>query len=107
MSHTRSTSLLIIILVLSSLAGIGGYLAAGRINQPPSPKETSEQKSADSTAPRDVGSSPTSGSPDPQPVKSDHTEKQPQAGGDKSDSHAPEAEISDLDRPVAEMWAAT
>ena len=108
MSHTRSTSLIIIIIVvLTTLAGIGGFLIAGRRNQPPAPAQTSLPTADDSVALRDSGHLQAIGKPEAQQEKSGHNENQPQERGDQADSHEHEAEVSDLDRPVDEMWAAS
>jgi cobalt-zinc-cadmium efflux system membrane fusion protein len=93
--------------VLTTLAGIGGFLAASRRNQPPAPVQTSRQTADDSVALRDSGHLQAIGKPEAQQDKSGHNEKQPQEGGDQADSHEHEAEASDLDRPVDEMWAAS
>ena len=76
MIHTKTTPLVLIIVGIATLAGAGGYMAAGHINQVSTPAQTPLLKEA----PRDA-----------------HEEA----------DHDHEAKISDLDRPVDEMWAAS
>jgi len=108
MSHTKSTSLIIIIIVvLTTMSGIGGFLIASRRNQPPAPAQTTRQTAVDSVAPRDGVPLETTGKPEAQQDKAEHNEKQIQEGGDQPDSPDHTAKVSDLDRPVDEMWAAS
>ncbi len=108
MSHTKSTSLIIlIIVVLTTMAGIGGFLVASRRNQPPAPAQTTRQTAVDSVAPRDGVPLEAAGKPEAQQEKAGHNEKQIQEGGDQADIPDHMAKVSDLDRPVDEMWAAS
>jgi cobalt-zinc-cadmium efflux system membrane fusion protein len=107
MSHTRSISLIIITVVFSALAGAGGFLVSSRINQAPIPAPATRQTTVDSTVPRDGGRLETAGKPEALQEESGHNEKQTQEGVDQVDSHEHGAELSDLDRPVDEMWAAS
>ena len=79
MSRTKTTRLVIIIVMLTALAGAGGYLAARHTYQP-----FAEPPTATQTAP-------------PCPTRETGHEE---AG----DEHA--ADKSDLDRPVDELWGA-
>ncbi|OIP50424.1 MAG: hypothetical protein COZ12_02565 [Deltaproteobacteria bacterium CG_4_10_14_3_um_filter_60_8] len=80
MSHTKTTYLVIIIIVmLTVLAGAGGFFAARRMHQPAAESPTS------------TPTAPTKANPEATPAET---------GAEQT------AEISDLDRPVDEMWAA-
>jgi cobalt-zinc-cadmium efflux system membrane fusion protein len=109
MSHTKITSLVFIVAVLIALAAAGGFLAARRMPGPQAPPVVN-------TSPEDADAH----------GKEDHREEEQQlkppheeagldeqghakADGDhgEGDGHDHGAEVSDLDRPVDEMWAAS
>ncbi len=108
MSHKKLLSLIIITVVLAALAGAGGFLVTSRMNRAPAPAQATRSTTVESIIPRDVDDHlETAGKPEAQHEESGHTAKQTPEGGDQGDSHEHGAEISDLDRPVDEMWAAS
>jgi len=108
MSPTRSTSLIIIIIiVLTTLAGIGGFLIAAHRNQASAPVKATRQTSTDSVVPRNGVPLEATGKPETQQEESGHNEKQTQERGNQNDSPDRMTMVSDLDRPVDEMWAAS
>ena len=76
MIQKKATFLLMSVVVIAILAGAGGFFAAERMNQPDTPAPTAPPKAA------------------------------PVAAHGEEDGHGHEAEVSDLDRPVEEMWGA-
>lgn len=91
MSHSKTTSLVLIIVVMTALAGAGGFSAARRMSQDAAPLTPSHQ-----TLPPDA-TSEEDGHGGGQAKKNADTAAAPERG----------AEVSDLDRPVDEMWSAS
>ena len=111
MNQRKTTSLMITTVVVITLAGAGGYLAARDmpITSEPSPS-VSQSKHAEAAPKADTHQDEghqEKGQLDSMKEGTGH-EHEPNKGGDAhDDDHAHDTEISDLDRPVAEMWAAS
>ncbi|MBI5557445.1 MAG: efflux RND transporter periplasmic adaptor subunit [Deltaproteobacteria bacterium] len=102
MSYKKSLSFIIITLVVAALAAVGGYVGGRRHQQPAPP--TSGQ-AADQTAAAEKGENGHEDEHGEEAGPAEHTE-QAEAGHTEDDGHGHGSEVSDLDRPVEEMWAA-
>ncbi len=76
MIQKKTTFLFISVVVIATLTGAGGFFAAEHLNQAGMPAQTVPPKAA------------------------------PEAVHGQEDGHGHEAEVSDMDRPVEEMWGA-
>lgn len=90
MSHSKTTSLIIITVVLTALAGAGGFSAARRMPQDATSTATPSKETT-------VAASEETGHGDEQSKKATDAAAEPEHG----------TEVSDLDRPADEMWAAS
>lgn len=121
MSHTKTTPLVIILVMLIALAGAGGYFF-GRTHDAPPPVTTTsqtvppptptaatghqEEAHQDHDAHQDHEGEATGAPHQEQGEEGAHPgEKETAHGADDGHGHAGR-EVSDLDRPVEEMWAA-
>ncbi len=88
MSHHQKTSLVLILVALTSLAGAGGYAAVGHLSQEAAP-----------------ASAATPSLP-PEETAAGHAGAEGHQDAHQEAGHEHGAEGSDLDRPVDEMWRA-
>ena len=95
MSHSKVTSLAIIVVVLTGLAGVGGFAVARRMPQDYGPTTPATQP-----LPPEATTSAESEEPG-------HGGGQAIKTGETADAPEQKDEVSDLDRPVDEMWAAS
>lgn len=95
MNHSKTTSLVIIIAVLTALAGAGGFSAARRMPQDSTPTTPSNQPL------------PPKAATDAKSEETEHGGGQVKKTADTAAGPERGAEVSDLDRPVDEMWAAS
>lgn len=76
MIQKKTMILVISVVVIATLTGAGGFFAAEHLHQADTPAQTAPPKAA------------------------------PEAAHSQEDGHGHEAEVSDMDRPVEEMWGA-
>ncbi len=123
MSHNKTTSLVLTVIVLTTLAGAGGFFAARHLQQAPAPPAPSTLSKAPSeTTHEEKDLHKEEGEPETHHQEAGHdahgheqAAEGPAGGknhgdaeedGDHAGGHEHGSEVSDLDRPVQEMWAA-
>lgn len=107
MSHAKITALVITVVVLTALAGAGGFSVARHRPPRPSSPAQSTVKGANAHEGGDHHQETTQAAASPHAGAGHEGHGGVEKGGEHGDGHDHQAEVSDLDRPVAEMWAAS